>query len=173
MMLKRTLAELYIDKRALFMEEMRALESIVDEVLATHNPSVFQLSADQLLLMYSSAYHLYGHGKYIDSKRLFRFLTICEPFDRRYWMGLAASLLQIKDYKGSLECYSVAAIQDPDDPYVHLYAADCLFALKKVKEGIRTLESAIAAAKKSDLHLTLLKQLENMHHAWIKKAAQV
>lgn len=153
------------------MEEFEALQALVDKVMATEGPSLFRLSAEQLSLLYTLAYHLYENGKCVDSKRIFRFLTICEPFDRRYWMGLAASYLLLKDYSGALECYSVAAVQEPNDPYVHLYAADCFFAQGQIETGIRTLESAITAAKKSNSN-SLLVQLENMHQAWNRRSAK-
>jgi len=122
-------------------------------------------------LLYTLAYHLYESGKYEDSKQIFRFLTICEPLDRRFWLGLAACYQLLKDYSGAIECYSVAAVQEPNDPSVHLHAADCFFAQGQTKTGVRTLESAITAAKRSGV-TSLLMQLENMRQAWNDQSAK-
>lgn len=153
------------------MKEIDTLQALMDKVMVAGDPAFLCLSSEELSLMYTLAYHLYENGKYLDSKRIFRFLTICEPFDRRYWMGLAASYLLLKDYAGALECYSVAAVQEPNDPYVHLHAADCFFALGQIETGVRTLDSAIAAAKVSNAN-TLLMQLEDMRQAWRGRSAK-
>lgn len=156
------------------MEKAETLQTLMDKVTAVEKMDgsrSLSLSAEECALLYTLAYHLYENGKYIDSQRIFRFLTICEPFDRRYWMGLAASYLLLKNYAGALECYSVAAVQGPHDPYVHLYAADCFFAQGQIGMGVRTLESAIAAAKISNEN-SLLMQLENIRDAWKDRAAQ-
>lgn len=125
------------------------------------------LSDDSIAVLYSLAYHLYENGKYFDSKQVFRFLSLSDPFDRRYWMGLGASYQMLKDFKEALECYSVAAVQEPNDPYVHLHAADCLFATGDTQKGVKTLESAIIAAEKSD-SIPLLTQLKCMHQSWVQ-----
>lgn len=168
-MLKQIRVEPYQAARK--MEEIDTIQALLDKAMAAGGPAVLSLSSEELKLLYTLAYHLYDNGKYPDSKRIFRFLTICEPFDRRYWMGLAASYLLLKDYAAAAECYSVAAVQDPNDPFVHLHAADCFFAQGQIETGVRALESAIAAAKTTNAE-SLLIQLENMHQAWSMPSAK-
>ncbi|MBA3816248.1 MAG: SycD/LcrH family type III secretion system chaperone [Parachlamydiaceae bacterium] len=153
------------------MNEAEMLQALVDKATAADGPNFFGLSAEEGSLLYTLAYHLYESGKYEDSKQIFRFLTICEPFDRRFWLGLAASYQLLKDYAEAIECYSVAAVQEPNDPYVHLHAADCFFAQSQMKTGVRTLESAITAARNSNA-TSLLMQLENMRKAWNDRSAK-
>lgn len=155
------------------MEKAETLQGLMEKVTAAEMDSTrfLSLSAEEASLLYTLAYHLYENGKYIDSQRIFRFLTICEPFNRRYWMGLGGSYQMLKNYAGALECYSVAAVQEPNDPYVHLYAADCFFAQGQIEMGVQTLESAITAAKLSKEN-PLLMQLENMRYAWKDRAAK-
>lgn len=131
-----------------------------------------KLSTETLSTLYAIAYDLYEKGKTVDSKQIFRFLTLLDPFDRRYWMGLAASYQVLKDYQTALETYSIAAIQEPNDPYVHLYAADCLFALGQNKKAVQTLESAITVAEKAN-DASLISQLQYMHESWTGKKQPV
>lgn len=134
-------------------------------------PSFLQLSSEGLATLYSLGYYLYEHGKYSDAEHVFRFLTISEPFDRRYWMGLAGSYQMMKDYPAALECYSVAAVQDPNDPYVHLHAADCFFASGQSLKAVQALESAIAVARKKNDD-RLCSQLQLMHASWTEQSSK-
>lgn len=119
--------------------------------------------------LYGMAYHFYRNGKYEESRRFFRFLTLFDALDRRCWMGLAASYHMLKDYSAAIECYSVAAVQNPNDPYAHWHAAECFFSIGKTKEALEALDSALTVSKKSDSHLPLVSQLELVQQAWHDK----
>lgn len=148
------------------MDQQSLLDQINHYISEGGTEKFPDLSNDAISTLYSLAYYLYENGKYTDSKQVFRFLSVMDPFDKRYWMGLGACYQMLKDYKGALECYSVAAIQEPNDPYVHLYAADCFFATGDHQKGIKTLESAIAVTDESKCQ-SLLSQLKCMHHSWV------
>lgn len=129
------------------------------------------LSEESLDSLYATAYELYRNGRHEDAKRFFRFLTIADTFDRRFWMGLAACYHMLKDYSAAIECYSVAAVQNPDDPFVHRYAADCFFLKGDVVQALKTLDSAITAAKKT--HQDLVPKLEFLADTWSKREGVV
>jgi type III secretion system low calcium response chaperone LcrH/SycD len=147
------------------------LKKLMGNVESEEAANILQLSQESLSTLYSLAYYLYENGKFVDAKSVFRFLTLSDAFDRRYWMGLAASYQMLKDYPAALECYSLAAVQNPDDPYVHLHAADCFFAGGESLKAVKTLESAIAAAKKKKDE-ELCSQLLLMHASWIAQPSR-
>ena len=125
-----------------------------------------QFSSEALLALYAMAYELYRNGKYEDAKTFFRLLALANSFERKYWMGLAASYQMLKDYEKALECYSAAAIQDPSDPYAHWHAADCFFHSDNVVKAKEALESAIITAKLDQVHSGLVPKLELIAAAW-------
>jgi secretion system chaperone SscA len=115
--------------------------------------------------LYSSAYEMYRNGKYGESKQFFRFLVLLNASDRRFWMGMGACYQMLKEYQAAIECYSVAAVQNPKDPYVHQYAADCFFAQNEIKMAIQTLQSAISAAVENGDKM-LVEKLKIVEKAW-------
>lgn len=127
------------------------------------------LSEESLSALYAMAYELYRNGKYEDAKGFFRFLTIANTFECRFWIGLGACYQMLKDYAGAIECYSVAAVQNPDDPYVHFYAAECFFHGGDSAKAIKTLESALIVAKKTSEHCDLIPKLQLLYDTWSKK----
>jgi type III secretion low calcium response chaperone LcrH/SycD len=114
------------------------------------------------------AYELYKNGKYAESKDVFRFLTLADYNDRRYWMGLGACHQMSKDYTPAIESYSVAAIQNPKDPYVHFYAAECFRNSGDVDLALKTLDTAISVAEKSKDHASFAIKLKHLHETWSK-----
>lgn len=126
-------------------------------------------SKESLSHLYASGYDLYRNGKYLDARDFFRFITYANPQDRRSWMGLGACYQMVKLYKQAIECYSVAAIQNPEDPYVHFHAAECYHLLGENEVSIETLDSAMTAAKSSDAPKSLIERIENLKELWLKK----
>ena len=125
-----------------------------------------QLSPDSLSALYAMAYELYRNGKYEDGKCFFRFLTLVDSFERKYWMGLGACYQMLKAYPEAIECYSAAAIQEPMDPYVHLHAADCYFHMNNLDKAKEALESATITAKEDDAYEGLIPKLQLISDAW-------
>jgi len=145
------------------MMENNGLENL--SKLLEDSSSASLLTDDNISTLYGIAYQLYSHGKYEDARQFFRFLTIARPFDRRFWMGLAASYQMQKNYPAAIECYSVAAIQEPTDPYVHWHAATCFFASEQTDKGLQALDSALGSATKES-HSGLISQIELLQQAW-------
>lgn len=116
--------------------------------------------------LYATGYELYRNGKYGDAKDFFKLLAITDPSSRRYWMGQGACHQMLKEYDNAVNCYSVAAVLDPDDPYVHWHAADCFFQKGERQKAIDTLSSALIVAKHKEEHLVLVPKLELLHTIW-------
>lgn len=116
--------------------------------------------------LYTTGYGLYKNGKYSDARDFFRFITLSDPTDRRSWIGLGASYQMMKLYKESIECYSVAAMQNPNDPYVHLYAAECFHYLGEKTRSVATLDSAISIAESTQASKDLVAKIKYLRGRW-------
>lgn len=149
--------------------EADALSKITD-FLNNHSSEIGsdfpQLSPDSLSLLYVMGYEFYRNGKYEDAKCFFRFLSLVNSFERKYWMGLGACYQMLKSYPEAIECYSAAALQDPMDPYVHQYAADCYFHLNNIDKAKEALESALITANEDDAYESLIPKLQLISDTW-------
>lgn len=117
--------------------------------------------------IYYIAYALYRDKCYQEAILFFRFLTMVEPAQIRYWKGLAASLQMAREYSQAICCYNCAqTLNGPQaDPYLDIYRADCYFALKQVKKGLEALKAAELVAKRHKRQ-QILKHIGFMRTRW-------
>lgn len=154
------------------MEDAPSIHQIIDLLRQTENAeasSIPQLSEEDTTHLYNIAFQLYRNGKYEDAKHFFHFLTLSCPFDRRFWLGFGACQQMLKDYQAAIECYSVAAIQDPQDPYTHWHAAECFLASGQKEKGLAALHSALTVARQQPEYAALTEQLTLINSAWTKE----
>lgn len=121
--------------------------------------------------LYHFAYMQYKQGKYQEATGLFRLLTVSNPKNKKYWMGLGASLQMEKEYDQAIAAYELAVAIDPSDPLVHLQAADCFFAQEKQKEGLFALDCAERALQQlPEKDKNLMSRIDWMRQAWKKES---
>lgn len=128
------------------------------------------LSDDSAEMLYHLAYELYRNGKYSDAEDCFKLLTGHRLEDRKLWMGLGASYQMQNKHEEALECYSIAAIQDPNDPYVHWYAAQCLFSQNNLPKALEALKSARVVAKANPHFANTAVTIEHLESIWTQGA---
>jgi len=136
------------------------------DLIKEKNAKIPVLSEDSVETLYSTGYELYRNGKYEDAKAFFKMLTLMDPSIRRNWMGLGACQQMLKEFESAINSYGIAAVINPDDPYVHWHAADCFLQKGEREKAIATLSSAITAAKQCQEHLSLVSKLELLHTIW-------
>lgn len=124
-----------------------------------------QLS-EKLSDLYALAYQCYEHGKYQKAADFFHVLTRLQSQNPSYWMGLAASKEMLLQYEEALECYSVAALLDIENPTVHFSAAGCCFAMGNIEKGLQAIAAAELVALGKPEHATLISQLALIRDAW-------
>jgi cytochrome c-type biogenesis protein CcmH/NrfG len=72
----------------------------------------------------------------------FRVLCAMDCDDPKHWLGLGAAYQMLKDYDEALPAYGLAAVLDQTNPQVHLHAADCFIALKRIPDARNALALA-------------------------------
>jgi type III secretion system low calcium response chaperone LcrH/SycD len=128
-----------------------------------------KLPADTIEGVYHFAYQFYLNGKYAEAIQFFRFLTLVDTCQRKHWMGLGAALQMQKEYEQAIHTYSVAAVLEAKEPYVHIYAADCFFALERIEEGMQALNSALKIAGLKNRYQPLIPELQLLRDAWERR----
>lgn len=143
----------------------KQLQKIADFVDSGKKGQLPSLSTGAITCLYASAYEFYANGKYETAYHYFHILTVLEPYAKRNWMGLAATLHAQKNYKEAVEGYGMAAILDVNDPYPSFHAAECLFFLNEIEKGFEAIDAAEAIAVEDGPH-PLLAHLDLMRKGW-------
>lgn len=79
--------------------------------------------------VYAVAYNSYNGGNLEQAEKVFQFLCYFDHFEKKHWLGLAATRQQQKNYSGAIDAYSFAALLDINDPRIPMQAADCHLAM--------------------------------------------
>lgn len=131
--------------------------------LETHGgllPSEFE--EEDLTLLYELGYNLYQVNDFAKAATIFQRLVISKPFEPRYWQAFGSSLHMQKKYQEALTPWSMWCLIDEENPYPHFHAAESLFSLGEIEEGLKALE----AAKNRDLNNLLSDKIEGLRLAW-------
>ena len=96
--------------------------------------------------IYAAGYAQYNAGRYDQAEKVFQFLTINNPYDRRFAIALG-SVKQVKgDYREAIDYYAMASVMDMMDPVPLFHSAECLAALGQVDDAIEALGFVIRNA---------------------------
>lgn len=118
------------------------------------------LSDDQMESIYALAYNAFRAGRHDEAHKLFVFLSLFDPFDPRFWLGLGACRFSMGDFDNAVDAYSMAGFIDELDPVAHLRCADCQLALGHTEDAISSLEIAVERATDKPDHQKTLERAE-------------
>lgn len=92
---------------------------------------------------YKKAYDLFNQADYKNAAAAFSYLTMLNPYEYHYWMGLGISKQSDRLYEEAIVSYTAAEAMDPENPLPHLHLAQCFYALNVRELAVKHLESAI------------------------------
>jgi type III secretion system low calcium response chaperone LcrH/SycD len=120
------------------------LEDFIPNVLLKSETlqKAFGVSAYEMEEIYCEAYTFYQEDNYLESSTAFRWLVLLNPFHKKYWMGLGASLQLLEKYEKALHAYAAASLLEHENPYPHFHAFECYEALKNREEAEKALNLA-------------------------------
>lgn len=119
-------------------------------------------TVDEIEAAYSVAYSFYQQGKYEDARKLFQYFSTFEHTDRRFWMGLAASLQKLRQYEKAILAYGAASLLDVSDPAPPFHAAECHIAIKDWENARKALEATLTIAEGEKEHVAYAKQANTL-----------
>lgn len=122
---------------------------IMDQVMEQGVPirEATKISDKRINEFYSQAYRLYNTGQYANAITFFRLLLMLDPSDGRFYLGLAACLHMMKEYKAALEVYMLASFIDLTSPLPYFHASDCMIKMGDVLSAISILELAVGRSE--------------------------
>ena len=126
-------------------EEVFLFHQRIDEQLS---PFYCQRGLEKELLeeLYALAYAKYEEKNYNKAVSLFLLMGNYNHLDKRVWMGLGASLEQLRKFKEAMKAYSAASRLDPKDYFPSACITICCCLLGKNEEASKALKNALKLA---------------------------
>lgn len=88
------------------------------------------ITPQELEAVYALAYDYYRTGRIDEAETIFRFLTMFDHLNEKYWLGLGAIFQVKKQFDRAVKIYAyVAATLDLKNVSASYYAAECYLAL--------------------------------------------
>lgn len=116
---------------------------------------VLGYSAMQMEKFYQVGYNLFQQQEYNKATEAFVFLTTMNPYIFQYWLGLGMSEQMIGNYQGALLAYSMAIMNNVEDPKAHYYSAACYRSLNDKTSALQSLLLTIRLAEEKEEHKNL------------------
>lgn len=120
----------------------------------------FGVTGYEMEELYKEGHTFYEADQYRDSCTIFKWLVLLNPYQTKYWLGLAASQQLSGFYDKALHSYALATLLDNEDPYPHLHAFECYLALDNLEEALKALECAYVRASGKLDYQDLLSEIE-------------
>lgn len=104
---------------------------------------IYGIEPRKLEMVYSVAHTYYKNRKYDDALKMFRFLTLMDHSNQKYWIGFASTHQMMKNFEKAVEAFGYATLLDVDNPKPQLQAGYCLIQLEKYEEARCALEGVL------------------------------
>lgn len=111
---------------------------------------------------YKKAYDLFQEAQYKDAAAAFSYLTVLNPYEYSYWMGLGIAKQSDRLYEEALIGYVAAEALDPDNPLPHLHQAQCFHALQLTDQAIEHLKLTIETARDQAEYAEVVSKAETI-----------
>lgn len=123
------------------MNFVQVLEKLKKE-LGVSGGKPFSISQRETI--YAAAFGMYERGEYSQSADFFTMLILHDPYEVRFWKGLASSRQMEKKFKEALHAWAIHALLSGQDPMTHFHAAECYLSMGEKEEA----KKALALAEK-------------------------
>lgn len=107
-------------------------------------------SEERMMGHYKRAYDYYQHAQFKEASDCFSYLTMINPYQYHYWMGLGMAKQNEQLYEEALVSYTAAEGIEPQNPLTHLHLSQCYHALQLSDLAIQHLQTAIELAKEKE-----------------------
>jgi type III secretion system low calcium response chaperone LcrH/SycD len=118
------------------------------------------LTKKELATIYAAAFGKYESGAYQEGADLFTQLILHDPFEPRYWKGLASCMQMQQNYPAALRAWATHALLTGHSPISHFHAAECYLSMGEKDEAIKALSLAEHYVKGKD---PLKEKIDSLH----------
>jgi type III secretion system low calcium response chaperone LcrH/SycD len=147
-------------------ETEQTLNNLVEKIEHGMSIQKHEMSQDMFDSLYAYAYHLYQNGKYDKAQSFFRFLTLLNISEPKFWMGLGAADQMLQNYSAAIESYKMAKALNETNPYAYFVIADCYIAQGLIGQALELLETAEKLFGDQEKYINLMTHIEIIRQAW-------
>lgn len=119
------------------------------------------ITDEQFEALYAMAYRLYGSDQFEDAAKLFAYLGMNDPYDRRYTLGLGASQQMLKKWDEAIAAYTLCIALDVEDPVPAFHMAECVAGKGDLADA-QTLMAEVVQRCKEPEHQALKHKADAM-----------
>lgn len=142
------------------------LTRMVEEFEENESLELSPIAPETQNFLYSFAYSFYQNGKFKEAASYFRFLTLVDLHQYKYWLGLGAAKQMLKDFDQAIKAYKTAMVLKETDPYTYFLLADCYFAKGEGEKGLEVLDAAQEQFGKEDKYKPLSGHIALIRRSW-------
>lgn len=121
---------------------------------------LYNLTKEDLEVIYSFALNYYKNEKYDDAVQLFRYLCMNDHLTQKWWLGLGAAQQKATDYAGAVRSYTMATMLDVEDPRPPLHGGYCLMMLGDNEKAVSAFEHVAMVCESKPEHAALKQQAQ-------------
>ena len=129
------------------------------------------ITDEQFEALYATAYRLYGTDQFEDAAKLFAYLGMTDPYDRRYTLGLGASQQMLKKWDEAIAAYTLCIALDVEDPVPAFHMAECVAGKGDLADA-QTLLAEVVQRCKAPEHQALKQKADAMLKLMALRAAR-
>lgn len=102
------------------------------------------INPDTLESLYALAHGFYTSSNFHDAQVVFQALTLYNPNDYRFWLGLAGCRQAQEQFESAIEAYRMAGVASSlKNPEPFLHAAHCLVKLGRREDAVSALKGVL------------------------------
>lgn len=113
--------------------------------------------------LYALAFGKYEGGYYNQAADFFTQLLMHDPYDTRFWKGLASSCQMGKKYLEALKAWAIYALLSGHSADGHFHAAECYLSMDEIDEAKKALLLAEKFAQDSFLSKKITNLRSHLH----------
>jgi type III secretion system low calcium response chaperone LcrH/SycD len=130
------------------------------------------ITDEQFEALYATAYRLYSADRYEDASKVFAYLGMTDPYDRRYTLGLGASLQMLKKWDEAIAAYTLCIALDVVDPVPAFHMAECVAGQGDLADAQVLLAEVVQRCKAPE-HQALKQKADAMLKLMALRAARM
>ena len=161
------------DAQELTSEDLEAITTRVAEHFRAGGTlgDLAGITDEQFEAIYATAYRLYGMEQYADAAKVFAYLGMADPYDRRYTLGLGASEQMLKKWDEAIAAYTLCIALDVEDPVPAFHMAECVAGKGDLADA-QTLLAEVVQRCKAPEHQALKQKADAMLKLMALRAAR-
>lgn len=96
---------------------------------------VYNMTDTDMEVMFLAASRYFHQQRYQEASDAFLFLTFLNPYVAKTWLALGEALKMCTEYARAVEAYTMASLNDCEDPRAYFHAAACLLQIGELQKA--------------------------------------